>query len=1556
MSENQRQLFKHLIFSPCISVILALCGLLLVTVSTEAQAPPPLSFVWNDGFSDRTRALAWGDYDLDRDLDLAVGNENGPNRVFRNTNGSLTLAWTSPLEDNTQAIAWGDVNGDGYLDLAVGNNGQPNRVYRNQQGALTLMWTAPYTEATLSLAWGDADGDGDVDLLIGNSGANRLYYNDNGVLVGSGWEDPFAAETHDVAWIDIDGDGDLDLITGNAGRNHLYRNDNGVLVDAEWTDPFAEATRSVAWGDYDKDGDFDLLVGNYLYPNRIYRNEGGVLVDGGWQDPQSEAATQDARWGDIDGDGDLDVVFGEEVAANRLFWNQNGAFVASDWEDPFARATQALALGDYDNDGDLDIMTAADLAPNDLYRNNGGVLQLADWYLPLEERPTCGAWGDIDEDGGLDLILCQSYAAPRLYLNTDGILEDSGWTAPYTDTTVSIAWGDYDGDGHLDLAVGTRNINAHSPTWILRNDGVGNLVPVWASPENNPAGDVAWGDYDNDGDLDLAVGNYPSDDAGSFHEYVPSRIYRNDGETWTLVWESEAQRDQVNNIAWGDLKGDGDLDLVVANDKQPNRIYENVQDTFELLWSAPERDYTSRARWGDVDGDGDLDLVVGNWLDQIIRLYRNDDGTLVRDEWVDPAGAYVTDLAGGDVDNDGDLDLAAGNLGANFLYGNIGGELQDIGWRDPVDTYTWYIDWVDIDMDGDLDLVTGDAMWLDPDTQRLRLYENHLIGQPLLPNQPTVVHVHKPGHTADAFGQHTSEVLIAPVIPITYTLKDSESDPVRRIDVYFSSNGGGHWLPATPTSDTQLSDLPTTPTGTEHVFYWDAAADLIKDDNIVIRMVPHSNPDYVGEIHHPALGGQSFPFRVQTALRYAKVIDDAGKPVSNAIVYRDGGIITDATGAPRYTDAKGLLHLGATEPGQALIALSPSIHEHPTVRAAHAGWAYRVHLTSLNLDADGTPHPHIVTQSGEQLLTLQKDQPLILLNLVASIEWDATLTYTQQISRAFRSASDYLYDLTDGQMALGHVTIYDNAEHWADADVQFSANNVVWPHAYVGGLTSEDTFEVIRLGRAWDGQSGNQGPWDAPEGYRTLTHELGHYALHLYDEYFAYTFDAQGHLTGETRAYCTGPENRTTATDATNASVMDYQYTSSELSARDVSGLWSSLCEYTAQWQLNGESPWETVIRMYTDSVTPPRWHLTSPIDRGTVMSGPESLSMSIPGLPQIDIAETGHNEPPKTLTVTGPEGPYEGAIVALYKQDGRVIGQGFSSNDGTLEIYGAAAGDTLRAASVDGALAGSATVAETATLDLSLAPVSSTALQTTVTNPHLRLIAEPGPMSDSIDITVSLYGLDAGTQPLVYLTPPGAESAQALVVQYSSTTGAHRGTLTVNAQALGQGKVHAVGEAGSRLVHLQTTYRLQQITRADVHDVYAADGNLRLHLAPGSIPGENAYVIVTPPGALPGPLPEGWTLIGDAYDVTASGALVVLDTPAALRARHDPALLADRVPETLRLHRWDPGVETWEAVTATLDAAHDALVATVTRLGTYALLAPTTPSQTVFLPLVMRE
>jgi hypothetical protein len=330
---------------------------------------------------------------------------------------------------------------------------------------------------------------------------------------------------------------------------------------------------------------------------------------------------------------------------------------------------------------------------------------------------------------------------------------------------------------------------------------------------------------------------------------------------------------------------------------------------------------------------------------------------------------------------------------------------------------------------------------------------------------------------------------------------------------------------------------------------------------------------------------------------YAHVVDAAGHPVIGAQIYRNGAPVRDARTGSAQTDIAGNLVVSGAKPGDTLVATLLQ-EQRSTRRLAHNGWAYRVHTTNLAIQPNGGVAAGQIAASGAQTLTVRLDHPLVLFNLVVSIEWDADIAYTAEISRAMQRASNYLFDMTDGQMAFGQVAIVDRGQHWANADIQIAATNIVRPHAFVGGLTADDTSHVIRVGRAWNGNSGNQGPWDQPDGFRTLGHEFGHYALYLYDEYFGYIRDKNGNIIRESPASCIGPQNRNRATDATNVSVMDYHYASTELAMRGVAGRWSSGCEATAQWQLNHESDWETLTRKYADSVQPARWRFITPVDR----------------------------------------------------------------------------------------------------------------------------------------------------------------------------------------------------------------------------------------------------------------------------------------------------------------------------------------------------------------------
>ncbi|MFP4394570.1 MAG: FG-GAP-like repeat-containing protein [Anaerolineales bacterium] len=200
----------------------------------------------------------------------------------------------------------------------------------------------------------------------------------------------------------------------------------------------------------------------------------------------------------------------------------------------------------------------------------------------------------------------------------DPIMLENDWSPEETeDRTRSVAWGDIDGDGDLDLAVGglAHDDPGRFAIQIYRNDdGRLNREPAQAFGEIDVLS-VAWGDLDGDGDLDLVVGAAPHTDG----EGGQNRAYRNVGGTLEMqpFWISEAT-DATHSVALGDIDGDGRLDLATGNCGASNVVYRNAGLTsegrlrFEPLWTDAVSDTTTSIALGDVDGDGRLDLVVGN--------------------------------------------------------------------------------------------------------------------------------------------------------------------------------------------------------------------------------------------------------------------------------------------------------------------------------------------------------------------------------------------------------------------------------------------------------------------------------------------------------------------------------------------------------------------------------------------------------------------------------------------------------------------------------------------------------------------------------------------------------------------------------------------------------------------------------------------------------------------------------------------------------------------------------------------------------------------------------
>ncbi|CAM2064629.1 VCBS repeat-containing protein [Sulfidibacter corallicola] len=348
--------------------------------------------------------------------------------------------------------------------------------------------------------------------------------------------------------------------------------------------------------------------------------------------------------------------------------------------------SSGAAWGDYDNDGDLDLFIAnPDNRDNALYRNEGDCrfTLVTDSPVVNDAGFSSGAvWGDYDNDGYLDLFVSnQAEQDNFLYHNLgDGRFErvTTGSIVSDRGDSYAAAWGDYDNDGYLDLYVAN---NYDQVNFLYRNEGDGSFERIRTGPaaeEVRSSYSPTWIDYDGDGDQDLYVVNYADKE--------PNSLYRNRGDgTFESVTDSVIVRDraQSSGAAWGDPDNDGDPDLFVTNGNyyqdgiQVDFFYRNLGDgTFEKVTLGPlvnTADSSLTAQWGDYDNDGDEDLFVAVFRGNNF-LYRNDDGRMTRvpKGFMITHGGHSDGAAWGDHNGDGALDLIVTNWENtnNWLFTN----------------------------------------------------------------------------------------------------------------------------------------------------------------------------------------------------------------------------------------------------------------------------------------------------------------------------------------------------------------------------------------------------------------------------------------------------------------------------------------------------------------------------------------------------------------------------------------------------------------------------------------------------------------------------------------------------------------------------------------------------------------------------------------------------------------------------------------------------------------------------------------------------------------------
>ncbi len=449
---------------------------------------------------------------------------------------------------------------------------------------------------------------------------------------------------------------------------------------------------SVAFADVDLDGDQDVLItGNKsegIASSILYLNNGSGQYEISPNNNFENVIFSSVAFADIDGDNDPDLLITGSSGYNvyaKLYKN-DGKGIFSEVKDAnlFGVNKGSIAFSDIDGDNDLDLLiTGRGYLGREkvakLYSNDG-----SGNFAELNETPFVGVYNssvefsDINDDGDQDVIIMgldsSNNAITKLYSNNGtGTFTELNNVTFENLHSGSLEFSDIDGDNDLDILLTGINNSDELFTKLYKNDGSENFSELTNTPfDNLRHSSIAFGDVDGDNDPDLLVTGDLS------FTLAVQRFYKNDGAgNFTIVENTPFAFVRYGSVKFLDIDKDNDLDLIVTGQNNANQgvaeLYRNdgtgVFSIIDKLQGVSKSDVS----FSDTDGDGDQDMLLtgssGNT--KIAKLYRNDGVNGYNEIGTPFAPVNESAVAFADIDNDGDEDVLIAGQGYYSMLTNL---------------------------------------------------------------------------------------------------------------------------------------------------------------------------------------------------------------------------------------------------------------------------------------------------------------------------------------------------------------------------------------------------------------------------------------------------------------------------------------------------------------------------------------------------------------------------------------------------------------------------------------------------------------------------------------------------------------------------------------------------------------------------------------------------------------------------------------------------------------------------------------------------------------------